>query len=503
MDTLLFNSRYLFILGVALFSLSVGAQSIKLNHPISGVLDVYTGSNYIQSSPVDGFQASPDGNRVVYWVRDFLTDEHSLHSVASDGSDHAILSQKFVVNIGINKFEISPDSSRVVYYKDTDLYSIPIAGGTAIKLNTTPIPSSAKDDFNISVDSQQVIYLNDSSGSLRLNSVPITGGGSTELSPNSVNPTISFRLSPNGGHIVFWGQALGDTANELYSLSLTGGGETKLISNLSDIGGAGDSVKTITYEFTPDSSRVVFMAQVNNQAEGLYSAPIGGGTFSQVVSLGMLGGSYPFSIKISPDGQHVLYSFGSDNLFGNTYRPDRRELYHVPIGGGVLTELGLGINTRDFEFTPDSSRVVYSSAFDEIPDLEFPDQIFHRFRIYSESLAGSDLITLAGAETSPFFRMTTDGERVIFSFRETGNVTEVFGAPTNGDPSSKLNSFQGDRGEVRAYNVSPDGSRVLYLSDQDVDGVYELYSAPTSRVNGPSSKFVIRASNGKLVIFDL
>ena len=53
----------------------------------------------------------------------------------------------------------------------------------------------------------------------------------------------------------------------------------------------------------------------------------------------------------------------------------------------------------------------------------------------------------------------------------------------------KLNDPLVPSGDVESFDISPDGSRVVYRADQDADGVTELYSvpiagSPVTKLNG-------------------
>ena len=110
-------------------------------------------------------------------------------------------------------FVVSPDGTRVVYSADqntddvVELYSVPIAGGTAVKLN--PALVAGGDVFNraVSPDGSRVVYSADqqTDGIIELYSVPITGGTAIKLNGTlvaggGVGPT--FRISPDGSRVV-------------------------------------------------------------------------------------------------------------------------------------------------------------------------------------------------------------------------------------------------------------------------------------------------------------
>ena len=495
------------ILVAAIYPFASNAQTLKLNHPISGPVDVFFDGccSFPSERPTNDFQVSPDGQRAVYWVRDFLTNEVVLYSVMSDGSGHVILSQNFPNNNPFYEFAISPDSSQVVYYADSKIFSVPIAGGTPTVLVSSSVNSSS--DFKISKDSDLVIYVNSTTS--QLHSVPISGGSSTLLSPNVVNRFTQFKLSTDGRNIIYLGSLQTSIQNELFSLSLIDSGETQLTSVLSSIG---SDVSVSAFEISPDNDNVVFVARMPSTAEGLYSVPIEGGMISQITPLDFVpSDSSSFKVQISPDGNHVLLAYSvrrPDDGFDIFLR--EIEVVLIPITGDTFRKIGsrnlrIPNSTENSIFTPDSSRIVYSSATSLTCEVEFPELCSFNFNLFSESIDGDDVQQLSPNNTNRFFQLTTDGERVVFTSRDSQTINQqIFSVSLDDRELIRLNGFLPRRKEVLTYNLSPDGRRVLYLADQDTDGVFELFSASTSVNNeAQKSKFVIRASNGNLILIEL
>jgi Tol biopolymer transport system component len=80
------------------------------------------------------------------------------------------------------------------------------------------------------------------------------------------------------------------------------------------------------------------------------------------------------------------------------------------------------------------------------------------------------------------FRSSPDSTRVVYiADQEMGGVHEIFSVPIEGGPAVKLNPELVSGGDVYGFQISPDGSRVVYRGEQDTDGVYEIYSVPVSR----------------------
>jgi len=109
---------------------------------------------------------------------------------------------------------VSPDSTRVIYRADQDtnnvreLYTVPIGGGTPIKLNGTLTPDGeVRSDFVVSPDSTRVIYRadQDTDNVTELYSVPIGGGTPTKLNaPLTPDGNVgSFVVSPGSDVVAF------------------------------------------------------------------------------------------------------------------------------------------------------------------------------------------------------------------------------------------------------------------------------------------------------------
>ena len=135
---------------------------------------------------------------------------------------------------------MSADSKYVVYRTDQDttdvyeLYSVPITGGTSTKLNGILTPDGnvfANNNFQISPDSSRVVYVADQDADdvLELYSVPITGGYSAKLNgiltPGGnvfAGTTSSFQISPDSSRVVYVADQDTDDIFELYSVPITG-----------------------------------------------------------------------------------------------------------------------------------------------------------------------------------------------------------------------------------------------------------------------------------------
>ncbi|NOT30340.1 MAG: hypothetical protein HOP15_07820 [Planctomycetes bacterium] len=330
------------------------------------------------SQAILSFEISPTGNRVVFFQDREVAGRYELYSVPLDGSSAPVkLNAPLVANGDVlwpssgAPFVISPDGSRVVYQADQDvdmrveLYSVPIAGGTPVKLNG-PIVGGGVRSFDIAPDGARVAYVADQEVSSRyeLYSVPLTGGSPVKLNGALVSGgSISggskgFAFSPASTRVLYVADQDVNDRFELYSVLATGGASVKLNGSLAP--GSGISIQTV--RFSADSRNAVFLAddEVENVYE-LFSRRINGsGKVTKLNSPLPAGGSVQ-GFALSPDGQQVVYVAEQE-------ADDRRELYAIPVRGGTRRKLNGPLVARgyvwNFEISPDGRRVVYSADQD-------------------------------------------------------------------------------------------------------------------------------------------
>jgi len=208
-----------------LFSVpSTGGTALTLNPTL------VTGGNVTSTNL--GPQVSPDGSRVLYHADQSTDEVFELFSVPSTGGtpvklNGALVAGGDVVNFG---YRFSPDGSRVIYAADqvtdnvVDLFSVPAAGGTSVKLNTSGGTVAA--DGNISTpDGSRVVYLSHGTIS-EVFIVPITGGTSLKLNGPLVsggNVTSRPVMNGNGSRIVYPADQITNGVIELFSVSTAGG----------------------------------------------------------------------------------------------------------------------------------------------------------------------------------------------------------------------------------------------------------------------------------------
>ena len=271
-------------------------------------------------------------------------------------------------------------------------------------------------------------------------------------------------------------------------------GALLLIAGMTGCGGSGSSAPAsapatppvATPASTPADDLVVFIADADVDVTfELYIGSLGAtGVATKLNAALTLGGNVTDFI-VSPDGTQVFYRADqdSDEVF---------ELYRVSIDTpGVSTRINGRLATGgdvypDFAVTPDGTQVVYradedANSLDELflVNLDTPG--------FSANLSG---FMTSGGDVVPGFLLTPEGASVVYRADEkTNGVYELFlvdlALP---GVSYKLSDALVAFGDVTAgFLVTADGSQVVYLADQEVDRVTELFVVSLA-LPGSSSK---------------
>ncbi len=384
-------------------------------------------------------------NRVYhrYWLVTTLILFLCASSVVSSSAANPWykLSGAMQPNGDIESFEISPDSQYVVFTADQesdevfDLYSVASAGGTPIRLSSLRATAGQPEyieSYAISPDSKRVVFIGsqNEAGLLELYSVPIMGPASAVTKLNRTLPEDA----------------------DLWAFSIS-----------------------------PDSKKVVYSAdQDNAKTNEIYAVPIAGPASAGIkLNDTVVNGGSLYAFVISPDSKRVIYRGDQDSV-------EVRELYSVPITGGVSpTKLNKTLvdngDVEGFEIDPSSQLVVYS-AYQDDSNVE---------ELYTVPIQGP---ASAGKKISPSmaygvwkFNLSADGQRVVYTaYQDSASALELYSVPVQGPGSAavKLNKTLVADGFVFLYEISEDSTRVVYSAEQDLQGQYELYSVA---IGGPAS----------------
>jgi len=351
--------------------------------------------------------------------------------------------------------QISDAAQRAVFVAKRDgpagqsqeLWSVPLSGGEPTRLNA-PLDFSHPDirSFAITPDGLTVLYTGYSSAysnRLHLWSVPITGP--TGAAPVTLlsgagmvaGGTVSmFRISPDSNRVVFRANANLTAVAELFSVPLTPSLVTPTPTLLSGTIVAGGSVDSnLPFLITANSATVVFLAnRVNSNTHDLWSVRITGPTgvapITNLSQIQVLGGNLN-QFDLSADGLRAVF-------IGDRAAANRIELWSAPLAPSTTTPT---VTNLSGTFASNLQRV---TKFAISPVAPFP-VVF--------------LGDVATTGIDELFQVPIDGS---IAHSRISAATMVAG------------------GNVYEFRISPDGVRVAFTADADVDNQYELWSVATN-----------------------
>ncbi|GGZ99850.1 hypothetical protein GCM10008090_05630 [Arenicella chitinivorans] len=439
----------------------ISEAPVALSPQLSGGRDI--ASQYV----------SPDSKTVIFISEESVDNLRELYSVPITGPSNARIKLSGPMDppsdsssvIGVSIVAISPDSTRVLYKAkqvgDTkpELYSVATDGSsppvrlTNLSDNNTSISSKIK----ISPDSSQVTFISDyaSKTHYELYRIPITGPSSAAVKLNHVSDGESVwdsRISPDGSAVVYT-SARSDFVG-LYSVPMDRSSEPVLLNPIPVPGGS----VSIYFAFTPDSSRVVFLGDLDtDRVEELYSVPVAGPS-SEAVKLhaDLVANQRVESFDIVPDGSSVVFRMDTSIP---SYQSD---LYLAPVDGSSQATM-LNVNAHD--------------------KVNVKEQIF----------------------------ISTNSEYVVYlADQDTDDITEMYSVSLK-EPQLpvKLNAPLPAGGQVASglvlpnnyVRISPNSKRILYSAEQVTDDVTELFMI--EQKSDDESCFVVKTAAAKVVTFCL
>jgi Tol biopolymer transport system component len=479
-----------------------------------------------------------------------LAGEVSLRSVPLDLSQPPVrLDTPLVAGGGVRSTRLAPGGSNLLYVADRvtdetyELWTVPIAGGTPVRLSPPLGPQndvSSLPPFGVTPDGTKVVFLGDIGvdGSLELWVGPTSSAGAIEFSaPLSAGPVLGdvslFTWSPDARTILYTADegALGEE-----TLTAVDAGD------LSRVGLSGPPLEFDGYSVmdirdlqfpTADPAQVLF---TRGRVEPFYSPQIltlesarladgerhvvnlsGSGrpaAGERVVFVARESGGeqdyfHLFVSALDGTGEQLLSLGGAESVGPWTLAPAGDEaaffetdtLHAVALDGTAPRFLGVpaGASTADshkrLAIDPTGSELAFSGDF----------AVTDRNELWHVPLDGSaapqrlNPLPIAGGDVDLDFATSPDGSRVVYrADLDLDELFELHGAPWTGGTSVRLSAPMVTGGDVAPavdfqpqFAVSPDSTRVVYRADQATNDVFELFSAPLDgsspavRLNAP------------------
>ena len=212
------NARYL-TLGSQFGNLS--PDRIVVFAANGGATATITDSSSVNVSPV----WSRDG-RWLYYVsnRDGRGDVYAQH-IAGDGRADAKL-LRLTTGLGANSISLSADGSRLayaIYTPTSNIWSLPLPTGPVVTAaSAVPVTIGAQviENLNVSHDGRWLLYESDVAGSSDIYRIPLAGGTAERLTSDPADE-FSADLSPDGREIAFHSWRTG--SRDLWVQPLDGG----------------------------------------------------------------------------------------------------------------------------------------------------------------------------------------------------------------------------------------------------------------------------------------
>ena len=291
---------------------------------------------------------------------------------------------------------------------------------------------------------------------------------------------LQFAMTPDGERVVYLADGSIAGVFELYSVTTVGfGTPVKLHSSLPN------GRKVFSFVMDPLGANVVFCADkdTNDKLE-LFSVPADGssapvklsGPFSSNGDIQHIALFQTPLYAITPDGERVVFVADPNGV--------TQEIFSAPIDGSaapvklspsVVGDKNVSI-LCPFQISADGTRVVYQADHDT-------DGVFEIYSVPVDASSSAVKLNAAlpggGQVITGEFRISADSSRVVFlADQDVNDVFELYSAPLDGSASAvKISGALVSGGEVlRGFVISPDGSRVVYRADQSVDGAVQLYS---------------------------
>jgi Tol biopolymer transport system component len=428
--------------------------------------------------------------------------------------------------------DVSPDGQRVVFDLLGDLYTLPIAGGTAQRL-THGMAFDAMPRW--SPDGKRIAFITDRSGGRNLWTIAADGSDTTQLSRTTDDAYVSPEYTPDGKYIAVTRSVTGGPKLFLYHVD--GGAGIQVIREP-----AGQS--TVGAAFTPDGRFLWYATRAAtwqyNAIFPQYQLVTYDREFGTRTTMTSRYGS-AFRPAISPDGRWLTYGtrhdektglrirelatgnerwlaypiqrdnqeamMETDALPGYDFMPDSRavvisyggEIWRVPVDGSAATKIPFTVNAEvaigpevKFQYPiEDTPTFVARQIRDGVPSPDGRRLAFSAMGdLWVMDLPQGEPRKLAGSADGEFFpTWSPDGQWVAYAtWGDSGGHLHKTRADGRGQPVRLT------REVATYYNTawSPDGRRVLAMQAD----ARELQETVQRFGGGQSARFVWVGANG-------
>jgi hypothetical protein len=391
----------------------------------------------------------------------------------------------------IVEMAVSPGSDRVAFTAFAGgLLEVWVAGVLApspVKVST-PSASGRAEQPRFTADGSRVLYREGPNGGFRrLWSAPADGSAAATPLSDAADNCSRFGLAADGVTVIFHADQPDVGRSELFVAPVDGSAPPQTLSLFPGDPDVNDEeLMAITdWQLTPDRTRVVYVAQRHwpddpgNLAIDLelYAVAAGGPSGSEMrLDLGEPPEQRAYddrteAFALSPDGSSVVFLFDRSAELPDDRIP--RHLFAVPIDRSAgPVELATAAD-HVFSLAAAAAHAIYLGGDTTLADS-----------LRSVPLTGGGFVTLDGDPVSSRqvldeYLPTPDGDRVVYPVGAERALWAV-AADGAGGPV-ELTPWLGFSGDVQSdFQITAGATSVLYRSDFELDGLYELYSSPVA-----------------------
>ncbi|MEO8198042.1 MAG: hypothetical protein ABI689_15095 [Thermoanaerobaculia bacterium] len=338
--------------------------------------------------------------------------------------------------------------------------------------------------FNWRVDprGEWVVFVGDVelAGAEAVYAIRRNGAELHRLSPyGPIGAVQSLELSADGRFVLYRGDLATAGLDELWSAPISGTPASAVKINLPVIGGG-----VLGSTLPAAGGRIGYLAETAS-GTGFWSVPVAGPAAASVrLNLDLAADELVYGGLVVSASRIVLLIYNqTDDTVG---------LWSVPLAGPAASGVYLleaspaGCFAFLVSASAGSNRVAYA--------MTCPTPVGERTnQLWSVPMAGpaSESVSLAGsfveggAMTS--YNASADGERLIFIADKLVDETfELWSVPVAGPAGElvRLNDSLITAGDVTRFAISPDGTRVAYIADQEINERFSAWSVP---IVGPST----------------
>lgn len=273
-----------------------------------------------------------------------------------------------------------------------------------------------------------------------------------------------FQFTPDSQYIVYRADQETLDHHELYSVHLGTSVNNKLNQTLVDAYGI---QSTPYYKLSPDSTKVIYLGIAASKQELFIVNIDGTGNLRLNGPLVGAGQINSYSMIFSPDSSKVAYSSREKDL-------NYDEIYVVNIDSTGQTKLspnpGTGKRGDLVSFLPDNSGVIFTGEWDTTAYTD----------VYYANVDGSGLVRLntALSHTPAFYQdaeapfVSLSNSRIVYrSDQITNNQFDLYSV--NKDGTGRVMLKENNRYEPIFLS---DAQTIIYLADPDLDGNFSIFS---------------------------